>query len=78
MTWDYVKERERVIMDMCYTMRHDFGLDKISGSVSSGMTPEERAFLRLQMTQLFDNCVEPYINDLLREQTDDEQKHMAT
>lgn len=78
MNWQSEKDRERVIMNMCYTMRHDYGLDKIPGSLVSGMTPEERTFLRLQMTSIFENCIVPYINDLMREQTNGEQEYMAT
>ena len=39
-----MKTREEIIMDMCYTYRHDYGLDKDPNDPSwlSGMTPDER------------------------------------
>lgn len=62
-----MKTREQIITDMCYTMRHDFGLpkEKDPGGYSfpylEGMTDEERAALRRDMSQLFDNCIAPYM-----------------
>ena len=58
-----MKLREQIISDMCYTWRHDYGLDKRPDSFSfeAGMTKEEREFLWKQMSQLFDNCIAPHI-----------------
>lgn len=50
------KTREQVILNMCYTWRHDYGLDKEPGSLSSGMTEGERKVLYESMAQLYDNC----------------------
>jgi hypothetical protein len=60
------KTREQIITDMCYTQRHDFGLDKTYGNgfvseLSAGMTITEREFLWSEMAQLFDNCIAPYM-----------------
>jgi hypothetical protein len=55
--------RELIIDGMCFTMRHDYGLEKTPSdgafSFSSGMTQEERNFLRNQMAQIYDNVIEP-------------------
>ncbi len=56
-----MKTREDIITSMCYTWRHDYGLDKSPGSMSSGTTQEEREFLWKQMAQIFDNDVAPYM-----------------
>lgn len=60
------KTREQIITSMCYTMRHDFGLEKDVGNgffleLSSGMTQEERQSLWRQMAQIFDNDIAPYM-----------------
>lgn len=59
-----MKNREQIITDMCYTVRHDYGLrkpegDKFSDVISSGMTDEERTALWKQMAQIFDNDIAP-------------------
>jgi hypothetical protein len=54
--------RESIISSMCYTFRHDYGLDKYTDEgniVSSGITVEQRKAIWNQMAQLFDNCVTP-------------------
>jgi hypothetical protein len=61
-----MKTREEIITSMCYTMRHDYGLDKsegegFAGALSAGMTKTERAFLWNQMAQIFDNDIAPYM-----------------
>ncbi len=61
-----MKTREQIITAMCYTMRHDYGLNRDIGNgfineLSAGMTDEERAALWRQMSQLFDNNVAPYM-----------------
>jgi hypothetical protein len=54
------KTKEDIIVEMCYTMRHDFGLVKTdSTDFGAGMTPADQAFLYKQMEQLFDNCIAP-------------------
>lgn len=65
-----MKTREQIITAMCYTQRHDYGLQKdkdpagYSFPYSSGMTDEEREFLWREMAQLFDNCISPYMTFL--------------
>jgi hypothetical protein len=57
-----MKTREQIITDMCYTMRHDYGLIKHDVDlISSGMTDFERESLRDSMTQIFDNCIAPHM-----------------
>ena len=51
---------------MCYTMRHDYGLDKSIGTgfadiISSGMTKDERQIMWNHMAQIFDNNINPYM-----------------
>lgn len=58
-----MKTREEIITSMCYTWRHDYGLDKQDNDIliTSGMTKTERVFLWNQMAQLFDNDIAPYM-----------------
>lgn len=61
-----MKTREEIITSMCYTWRHDYGLEKDIGDgvfskLSAGMTKEERESLWRQMAQLFDNDIAPYM-----------------
>jgi hypothetical protein len=59
-----MKTREEIITSMCYTMRHDYGLDRPvdSGSpFASGLSDQERLALWNQMAQLFDNDIAPYM-----------------
>lgn len=51
--------RESVITSMCFTMRHDYGLQRYSedGPLVAGMSEVEREALRRQMAQLYDNCI---------------------
>jgi hypothetical protein len=63
-----MKTREEIINSMCYTWRHDFGLDKDHDSLSSGMTAMERVLLWNAMAQIFDNDISPLLdeaNDIL-------------
>ena len=51
---------------MCYTMRHDYGLNRDLGNgfideLAAGMTDTERAALWRQMSQVFDNDIAPYM-----------------
>lgn len=43
-----------LIDSMCMRFRHDFGLTKQPGELSSGLTDSERDALRRQMRQLYD------------------------
>ena len=63
-----MKTREQLIESMCYTYRHDFGLDRTetAGFISSGMTEDERRFLRAVMAQIFDNDLAPVLEDYRR------------
>ena len=63
-----MKSREQIIESMCYTYRHDFGLDRTetAGFISSGMTEDERRFLRAVMAQIFDNDIAPELEDYRR------------
>lgn len=55
-----MKTREQIITGMCYTWRHDFGLNRDpSDCLSSGFTEQERKFLYDQMAQIFDNNIAP-------------------
>ena len=55
-----MKTREEIITAMCYTLRHDYGLDKEdTDSISSGMTKFQRVMLWNQMAQVFDNTISP-------------------
>jgi hypothetical protein len=61
-----MKTREAIIISMCRTYRHDFGLERSTGEFGpypfpSGMTDQEREYLFRQMAQIFDNCIEPYM-----------------
>jgi hypothetical protein len=61
-----MQTREQIITDMCYTYRHDYGLDKDPNDPSwlSGMTPDERKELYNIMAQLYDDNIKPFIEDL--------------
>lgn len=62
-----MKTREQIVTDMCYTQRHDYGLDRelsddmFTELISAGMTDAEREILWNQMAQLFDNCIAPHM-----------------
>ncbi len=63
-----MKNREQIITDMCYTMRHDYGLEKDLGNgfiseLSAGMTQTEREALWRQMAQVFDNNIAPVLEN---------------
>ena len=49
---------------MCYTYRHDYGLEKQVGTgfadiISSGTTEQERQWIWAIMAQIFDNDIVP-------------------
>ena len=61
-----MKTREDIIISMCMTYRHDFGLVRNTGESGpypfpSGMTDQEKESLYRQMAQIFDNCIQPYM-----------------
>ena len=58
-----MKTREEIINAMCYTWRHDFGLDKHpdDDSFVAGMTAIERVFLWNAMAQIFVNDISPLL-----------------
>jgi hypothetical protein len=57
-----MKTREQIITSMCYTARHDYGLDRPKGQfIGSGMSQSEREALWNQMAQIFDNDILPYM-----------------
>jgi hypothetical protein len=58
-----IKTREQIITDMCYTWRHDYGLDKHPDDLPfvAGMLQSERESLWRRMAQLFDNNIQPYM-----------------
>jgi hypothetical protein len=52
--------REKIITSMCYTWRHDYGLDRPRGEfIGSGMSQTERESLWNQMAQVYDNNIAP-------------------
>jgi len=54
--------REQIITNMCYTWRHDYGLDRPLGDFSSsGMSQSERVGLWNQMAQVFDHVIAPNV-----------------
>jgi hypothetical protein len=56
-----MKSREEIITDMCYTYRHDYGLNKDPNDPSwiAGMTEAERKGLWQTMAQIYDNTIAP-------------------
>jgi hypothetical protein len=67
-------DREKTIANMCFTFRHDYGLEKpdpehnesegiydLSNILSAGMYKHERELLWRQMAQIFDNDIAPYM-----------------
>jgi hypothetical protein len=59
-----MKNKEQIITDMCYTYRQDYGLDKDPSDPSwcAGMTPDERKGLFNTMKQIYENNIEPMVN----------------
>lgn len=63
--------RAKIITNMCYTWRHDYGITKeetdcpfdFSG-MSSGMTIREKEQLWHQMSQVFDTDIAPIFEKL--------------
>jgi len=60
-----MKSKEEIITDMCYTYRHDYGLDKNPDDPSwcAGMTPDEREGLYRTMSQIYENNIAPLMKN---------------
>ena len=58
-----MKTREEIITDMCYTYRHDYGLDKDPNDPpwTAGMTPDERNGLYLTMSKIYEHSIKPFV-----------------
>lgn len=63
--------RSKIITNMCYTWRHDFGLTREDTDcpfdfhgLSSGMTVREREKLWHDMSKVFDNDIAPTFKQL--------------
>lgn len=55
--------REAIITAMCFTSRHDYGLNKLqSDELTSGMTEQDRSHLWNSMAQIFDNAIAPHMD----------------
>jgi hypothetical protein len=61
--------REQIIMSMCYTFRHDYGLDRTNGDLS-GTNKSEREYIHDLMSKLFDNDIAPHMTFRLTEPVD--------
>lgn len=58
--------REKIITQMCYTYRHDYGLRRGGAQPGSkwyqgGISDEEAEQIWNQMAQIFDNCIAPHM-----------------
>ena len=60
-------KKEEIIISMCYTYRHDYGLSKVD-DFSSGVTPNEKHFTYNLMSQIFENDIEPHM--IFKERSD--------
>lgn len=57
-----MKTREEIITSMCYTYKHDFGINyDVQQMIPAGTTPEQREHIRNTMSQIFDNDIAPYM-----------------
>ena len=61
-----VKNKEEIIYDMCMTYRHDYGLRKTDSEPpwTSGMTEQDAKMLYKVMEQIYNNNIEPIIEQL--------------
>ena len=61
-----MKNKEEIITDMCMTYRHDYGLRKSDGEPNwtSGMTEQDAKMLYKVMEQIYNNNIEPIIEQL--------------
>lgn len=69
-----IPNKEKLITDICVTLRHDYGLDKPmnethnSPFLSCGMTQSERMVLRMEAGQIVDNVIVPYLEQIAEAQ----------
>ena len=61
-----MKTRDQIITSMCYTWRHDYGVDRREhdgpgGLITTGLTDAQRQQLWRQMAQIFDNDIAPHM-----------------
>jgi hypothetical protein len=61
-----MKDKEQIIHEMCMTYRHDYGLRKKDGEPNwtSGMTEQDAKMLYKVMEQIYNNNIEPIIEQL--------------
>lgn len=64
-----MKTKEEIITGMCYTWRHDYGLNKQSddtfiSSITAGMTASERQSLYKQMEQLYTHHIQSLVEEI--------------
>lgn len=69
-----MKSKEEIITEMCYTYRHDYGLDKDPNDPSwvAGMTQLEREGLYRTMEQLYEHHIKPLVDHYNRLQQGEE------
>lgn len=58
-----MKSKHEIITNMCYTYRHDYGLNRSIDDPPwvAGMTEKEREGLYKTMEQIYNNCIEPHM-----------------
>lgn len=58
-----MKTRNDIITAMCYTYRHDYGLNKLATKdvLSAGTTEAERQMIWSMMAEIFDNDIVPHM-----------------
>ncbi len=55
-----MKTKHEIIMSMCYTYRHDYGIEKMPGDpMGAGTTEKERMAIYDTMVQIFENDILP-------------------
>lgn len=64
-----MKTRNDIITAMCYTYRHDYGLNKLATKdvLSAGTTESERQMIWNVMAELFDRDIAPHMTFKLEE-----------
>lgn len=55
--------KQQILTDMCLTYRHDYFLNKSSGTLNSGMDDEEREHIANTMLQLL-NVVLAHVDEI--------------
>jgi hypothetical protein len=60
-----VKTKEEIITDMCYTYRHDYGLNKDPNDPpwTAGMTEDDAKMLYKTMEQIYTNDIAPLVQE---------------